>query len=169
MSIDGFIARTDGSLDWLDEFENQDGEDYGYNKFIAGIDTIVMGRVTYEQILGFGIDWPYSGYRTFVLTTDANYNIMTPDTEITDRINKNIIDNLKSAGEKDIWIAGGGKLITEFLNLGAIDEMILSVVPRILGSGIRLIPGNPGDIRFELLETETFKSGIVNLNYKRVD
>ena len=166
-TIDGFIARENGSLDWLEDMPNPEGLDYGYGDFIADIDVVVMGRTTYESILGFGVDWPYANGDSFVVTSDKNYEVKTEKTEVLNRIDTKVIDEIKSISKKNIWIIGGGKLISEFLNLNLIDEMTITIIPIILGKGIKLFPNELNESKFQLLGVESFNTGIVNLRYKR--
>ena len=166
-TIDGFIAREGGSLDWLEEMPNPEGLDYGYGDFIADIDVVVMGRTTYEEILGFGVDWPYTNCDSFVVTSDKNYKVKTDKTEVLNCIDITIIDKIKSNSKKNIWIIGGGKLISEFINLSLVDEMTLSLIPIILGKGIKLFTNNPSESNFQLLDVKSFNTGIVNLRYKK--
>jgi dihydrofolate reductase len=140
-TLDGFIAREDGSLDWL-EFPNPNDIDHGYNDFIKGIDTVIMGRKTYDEVLGFGVEWPYSNCKSYIVSRDNNYKVKTINTELVHNINNDIIKKLKAKSNKNIWLVGGGSLITQFLNESAIDEMILSIIPTILGKGINLFPNS---------------------------
>lgn len=166
-SIDGYIARENHSLDWLTEFPNPDNLDYGYDDFYNGIDIVVIGRKTYEEILGFGVDWPYSDCTSYIVTSKNDYTPKTKNTQILNEINENTINKLKSKSNKNIWIVGGGILITSFLNLNAIDEMTLSVIPIILGKGIKLFPGKTRETKFEMIKTDAFKTGIVNITYQK--
>jgi len=166
-SLDGYIAREDGSLDWLYELPNPDQEDYGYGDFLATVDTVVMGRKTYEEILGFGVEWPYSDFRTLIITSQEEYQVRTASTEAMSQLDQQGIDKLRAGSQKNIWLVGGGQIITEFLNLGAVDEMTISMVPRILGKGIQLFPGGPRETIFDLVSAVSFASGMVNLIYSR--
>jgi len=166
-TIDGFIAREDGSLDWLFEIPNPDKTDYGYNKFYSGIDVVVMGRTTYEDVLGFDVEWPYNESKTFVATSDKNYRVKTKNTEVINRIDNETISRIKAASHKNVWLVGGGKVITAFLNNETIDEMILSVIPVVLGKGIRLFPGETKETRFQLTGTKAFETGVVNLEFQK--
>jgi dihydrofolate reductase len=115
-----------------------------------------------------GIEWPYPDIKTFVVTFDRTYKTVTPNTEI---LTGDIVSSVKgiiSHQEKDIWLAGGGQLVTFFLNHGLIDRMIISVIPIILGDGIRLFPGTPRETDWILIESTAFPTGIVNLNYERI-
>jgi dihydrofolate reductase len=166
-TIDGFIARENNSLDWLTELPNPNKHDYGYNEFISTIDTVIMGRRTYEEILGFDVDWPYPHYNTFVVTSNSSFKAKTKNTNILYNIDKLSIASLKSKSKKNIWIVGGGKIITAFLNHNAVDEMLLTIIPIILGKGIRLFPDAPKETNFKLIQAESFDTGLVNLTYKK--
>lgn len=168
-TLDGFIARENGSLDWLHSFPNPVQLDYGYHDFLTTVDTIVMGRKTYEEILSFGIDWPYEEFSTYIVTSDENYTTKTNNTYTLSDMDKKAISDLKDKSEKGIWLVGGGTLITSFLNLGAIDEMTLSIIPVILGKGIRLFPNEPKEAQFKLQTNEVFKTGVVNLVYTKME
>jgi len=180
-TLDGFIARENGSLDWLpgsgdtgQDLPDQEKQlpeskmdDGGYSKFLAGIDVIIIGRKTYEEILGFGIEWPYGDFQTYIVTSDANYKTKTDNTFTINELNKKVIDKIKMVSQKSIWLMGGGQLITQFLNYNSIDEMTLTLISIILGQGIRLFPGEPKETKFQLIKTESFASGMVNLTYRK--
>ena len=166
-TIDGFIAREDGSLVWLEELPNPNQIDYGYSDFYATIDKVVIGRKTYEEVLGFGVDWPYEDCTTYMVTSKEDYQPKTNNTEVIHKVDQDTINRIKSAGEKDVWVIGGGLIITEFLYLGAIDKMILCVIPTILGSGIPLFPNHPKETKFNLVKAEPFETGAVILTYKK--
>ena len=169
-SLDGFIARSSGDVDWLFQDQNQD---YGYDSLIAGTDTVVMGRRTYEQILTFG-DYPYHGMSGYVFSTtrsgerDANVEFVSGDVA-------RFIAGLKAGlnagpgenSEKNIWLVGGGKLNQAFLEQGLIDEFILSVHPVILGEGIPLFQGKSPSQELSFRHCQSFENGLVQLTYAR--
>lgn len=167
-SLDGFIARENGSLDWLLELPNPTQLDHGYNDFMKDIDLIIMGRKTYDEVLGFGIEWPYSNCKTYVVTKDENYEVKTVHTFLLHKINGTIINELKAESRKNIWLVGGGELITQFLNENAIDDITLCMIPIILGKGIRLFPDQPKETNFEFVGNIAFETGIVNITYKKI-
>lgn len=167
-SLDGFIARPDGSLDWLEGLPNPNKVDHCYGAFLQTIDTVVMGRSTYEAILGFGIEWPYKEFDSNVITSNPEYQVTTERTEVLEKINPITINHLRSNSQQNIWVIGGGKVITAFLNHDGIDEMILSVIPVVLGDGIRLFPDSPKESMFSLDDTTSFETGVVNLSYRRI-
>ena len=166
-SLDGYIARENGSLDWLVNIPNPSQTDHGYNEMIESTDVIVMGRKTYDGVLGFGIEWPYEKCKTFVLSGKPDFVPSTANTFVLNNIESGTIDFLRTQSSKNIWLAGGGSLVTQFLNLGAIDEMTISIVPIILGKGIRLFPATPIETQFKTVKTELFDTGIVNLVYSK--
>jgi len=166
-TIDGFIARENGSLDWLFSLPNPNNIDHGYNAFIDSIDVIIMGSKTYDEVLGFGVEWPYKDQKTYILTSNKSYKIKTENTFIVDSIDINLIEKLKHESQKNIWLLGGGNVITQFLNLGAIDEMTISIIPIILGRGLSLFPNHPSEANFELGSSVVFETGVVNLMYKK--
>lgn len=166
-SLDGYIARKDGSLDWLDGLPNPKKIDYGYHKFYQSVDTVIMGRITYEEILGFGVEWPYAGCKTWVVTQNPTLKTPTVDTKRVTGNFKQEVDKLKKQPGKDIWLVGGGQLITTFLNADLIDEMILFITPVILGEGIPLFPGQIGEKSFELSGAQSYETGMASLTYRR--
>ncbi len=168
-SLDGFIARPDGALDWLTSIPNPAIGDYGYTELLTSIGATIIGRLTYDQIIGFGIDWPYTGMKTYVVTKNKELEIKSPDTVLlTDNI-KAFVVSLKAKSQKDIWLVGGGKLVTAFINQGLIDKMILTIIPKTIGEGIPLFAGKPKERTWRLIESKTFDTGVVNLVYEKID
>lgn len=165
-SLDGYIARTDGSLDWLDDIPNPDQLDYGYYKFYDSIDTLLMGRKTYEEVLGFDVAWPYPDKKTFIVTTKP-VAVKTENTYLLEEGFEQNVKKLMQKDGKDIWVVGGGVLISSMLDMGLIDEMLITITPVILGEGIPLFPNAPKETKLELIHTETFKTGFVNLTYQK--
>jgi dihydrofolate reductase len=158
-SLDGFIARKDGSIDWFTKYESTD-EDYGYNAFLEGIDALLMGRKTYEQILGFR-EWPYDGKQCFVFSKES---INDPRvTAVPEPVP--FTRALKEKDGKNIWLVGGGQAIALLLVHGLIDELILTIIPVILGGGIRLFPSGDSGITCTLRGEKTFSSGLVQVHY----
>jgi len=165
-SLDGYIARADGGLDWLDEIPNPGREDHGYHDLLASTGSILVGRTTYEKILGFGIDWPYPDHRTYVVSRAPDYPVSTPHTRV---LSSNLIDAvhaLKREENKDIWLMGGGILVSSLLGMGAIDYMIISIVPTILGKGIPLFPEGTRESRWRTVGIHHYPTGIVGIKYE---
>ncbi len=169
-SLDGYIARPDGNVDWLDEVAapaDSPEEDFGYAEFIAGIGTVLMGRVTYEQILTFGVEYPYPGTAGYVFSRtragEGDENVEFVDGADIPRF----VAQLKAASDKHVWLIGGGLLIREFLRLDLIDRFIVTLMPVILGEGIPLFPPTTPQIGLELVENLAFPGGMVQLTYLR--
>ena len=166
-SLDGFIAKPDGNIDWLTSVPNPDTGDYGYAALLDRIGTLIMGRKTYEEVLGFDMEWPYKGYDVYVVTTDKNLEIKSPSTyPLTDNL-REFVTRLKRNNPKDIWLVGGGQLVTAFINQGLLDKMIISIVPKIIGGGIPLFPVGTLETEWKLVNTQAFSTGLVNLTYNR--
>lgn len=166
-TIDGYIANKNGNLDWLHNMPNPQKVDFGYDDFISGIDTLVMGRKTYETILAFDVAWPYNHCKTYVLSHKNDLNLSSPQTQLLNNLDALTIAQLKNDAKKGIWLVGGGQLISRFIELGQIDEMILSIVPKLIGEGIPLFPPTQSEHDFVLTRTESFENGLVNLHYKK--
>lgn len=169
-SLDGYIARPDGNIDWLTSVPYpKDGSDYGYSELMARTGTIIMGRKTYEEILGFDFDWSYTGYATFIVTSNEKLEIQTPDTSLLTGSFNDFIETRKQQSDKDIWLMGGGELIKAFMAEGLIDTMIISIIPKIIGDGIPLFVKGITEGEWTLKNTEQFETGLVNLTYDSME
>jgi len=162
MSLDGCIARPDGDIGWLSQVE-QPGEDYGYNEFIKSVDTVIVGRKTYEKVLSFGIPFPHADKECFVITRHQRQ----PESNITFYTKglDELIAQLKNNLGKNIFVDGGAEIVNEMLRLHLIDEFIISVIPVILGSGIRLFNDERPELKVQQTSVKTFFSGLVQLHY----
>ncbi len=161
-SLDGYIARQDGALDWLPA---NGGEPHGYDKFIAGVDAIVIGRMTYETVLSFG-GWAYGKKQVIVLSTKMS-ELKAPKGAVCDLMAgspQEIVDRLAKRGINHLYI-DGGKTIQGFLEAGLIQRMIITRIPVLLGSGIPLFGPLSRDVRFEHVKTRSFASGMVQSEY----
>jgi dihydrofolate reductase len=164
-SIDGFIARKDNSLDWLDCVEDG-SEDYGFNDFLNSIDGVILGRKTYHvAATAYGTSkWPYSGKRLIVLSSTLEKII--PEARLYSGDLAILVTQLQAEGMQHIWI-DGGITISQFLRLNLVDEIILSVIPILLGEGITLF-----DIKKELpcrlISAQSYPSGLVQTHYELV-
>jgi dihydrofolate reductase len=162
MSLDGYIAKEDGSVDWLENTGN--GMEAGYLEFYNIIDTIVMGRKTYDQILTFG-EWGYKGKNTYVLTTDVNKETENLSIEFRNDEIEDIALELKEKSESNIWLLGGAEIINAFLEKDLIDEYRITLIPAIIGSGVRLFTADTEKCLD--LDKVTEYGGIVELKYKK--
>lgn len=163
VSIDGYIARKDGGLDWL-EYGHTGDEDYGFKKFINSIDALILGRNTYEVVCAFG-EWPYKGKRVIVLSDTLKE--VREEAELFCGQLTNLVSMLHSKGIKHVWI-DGGITVSKFLELGLVDEITISVIATILGSGIPLFNVMNREHRCRLLSTQSYPSGLVQLKYEVV-
>jgi dihydrofolate reductase len=174
-TLDGYIAESDDTLDWLLKYEghfegaDSDVKQAGYEAFYEGIGAMVMGSVTYEWVLAHGGDWPYAGKPTWVL---SSRELDRPegegvDVRIVDAQVPELIEEMRAAaGELDLWIVGGGNVASQFADHGLLDRVEVTVVPVVLGDGKplfdRRLPGGP----MQLLEARTHSSGMVGLTYE---
>jgi dihydrofolate reductase len=164
MSLDGYIARNDGDISWLNIVEEL-GEDYGYAAFIESIDTVILGRKTYEKVLSFGIDFPHKDKQCYVITSDRkpgqeNIVFYTGDLSV-------LLSKLRQEVGKNIFIDGGAQLVNSLMQLDAIDEYIISLIPVLLGKGIQLFQPARSEQRLRLINSVKFRSGLVQLHYLR--
>ena len=162
-SLDGYIARDDGDIDWLSMVESQD-EDYGYKDFLKSVDTVIMGRRTYDQVLTFG-DFPYQDKKCYVISRTAR-----PKEEYVEFYSGDLCKLISEIRQKDglnIWLVGGGEIISEFLNKNLIDTYIISILPILLGKGIPLFRSGIQEIRLRLHRNVAYPSGLVQLSYER--
>ena len=162
-SLDGYIARPDDSIDWLeDKAYAIEGEDYGYSEFIQTIDTTLMGHSTYKVILGFDTPFPLPTETNFVFSRSAGHT----DTAQVKFINTDavaFVQELKQQQGKAIWLMGGGQLNTLLLNARLIDEIILTYIPIVLGAGIPLFAAGAQETRLNVSSSKTYPNGFVQV------
>ena len=165
-SLDGYIARKDGSIDWLMELPNPDNSDYGFSDFLKRIDGLVMGRNTFELVLKFG-QWPYTK-PVFVLSRTMSElpEDVRKQAQLIHGELKTLVDELKTRGFENLYI-DGGKTIQSFLRQDLIDEIIITRIPIILGSGIPLFEEMDLELRFEHVQTEVLNKALVKSSYLR--
>ena len=163
-SLDGFIARPDGGLDWLPQ-PVEGGEDYGYGEFFASIDAIVMGRNTFDTVLSFG-QWPYADKRMWVLSSRelALPAFVPPTVTRWSDSPASLVDELTAQGVRKVYV-DGGKTIQSFLQANLLDEITITTIPVLIGQGIPLFGPLEADVELELLESRAFKDGLVQSCY----
>jgi dihydrofolate reductase len=166
-SLDGYIADKNGGIDWLHSIPNPDNDDMGYLKFINGIDALVMGRTTFETVIGFDVPWPYSK-PVFVLSNKLKE---IPESHkdkafLVKGTLREILDQIHRKGYSRLYI-DGGTTIRNFLKEDLIDEMILTTIPILLGGGSSLFGELPNELTFELNGTKTFLNQISQKYYIR--
>ncbi|MFF1573742.1 dihydrofolate reductase family protein [Leifsonia sp. NPDC058292] len=165
-SIDGFIADSDDRIDWLLQF-GFEAYDEHYQRFLSGIGAIVMGAATYDFLLGDeNLEWPYAGIPTWVVThrdlpvvagADITFfagDIGTLDTELR-----------AAAGDRDVWVVGGGSVAAQFADAGLLDQLHVTIMPILVGSGKPLLPVGQASPPLELLRTTPFAGGAVEHVY----
>lgn len=160
MSLDGFIARVDGSVDFLKPYENS-GEDYGYKKFYNSVGTIIIGNTTYEQFKE-----AYTGKDCYVFSRKKNKNKEVNITYVNEDV-KEFLKKLKLKDNKNIWIVGGADIVNQFLKYNLIDKFMIFIVPIFLGNGIPLFKSINSENQLKLLKVKTYDLGMVELNYER--
>lgn len=166
LSLDGYIADEKGGIDWLGGQESDAPEDDSYHDFIAGIDTVIMGHTTYQQIvteLSPEI-WPYKGLETFVLTRQPQQN--ASQVTFVNQPADHLVETLKQEHGRSIWICGGANVVTQLLKKDMIDEFHLTIIPTLLGGGTRLFAGHGTEIPLRLLSSSS-KNGMVSCIYRR--
>ena len=166
VSLDGYIAHSDGNIEWLDSVARPD-EDYGYAAFIETIDTVIMGRKTYEKVLSFGGDFPHAGRDCYVLSRteralDGQVRFFSGPVE-------ELLNQLRSRPGKDIFIDGGSEAIDQFREKGLIDSYTVSILPILLGEGIPLFKESKKELPLKLVKAIPFDSGLVQLTYEPID
>lgn len=168
-SLDGFIAKEDGDIEWLHNSghgEVNKGEDFGYQAFMSSIDALVIGRNTYEKVLSFGGDWPYGKKPIFVLSTKA---VKIPDA-ISETVSslsgspQKIVEKLEQLGHHHLYL-DGGLTIQRFLEAGLVDELTITKIPILIGKGIPLFGPLSKDVKLTHLETKSWGNGFVQSRY----
>ena len=160
VSLDGYIARLDGAIDWL-SLVQKEGEDYGYQAFASSVDVLVMGRKTYDTARGFD-SWPYGGKRCIVLTHRPQAPLHNE--EFFTGSPSALIERLSAEGARNIYV-DGGVVIQQFLAAGLINELTLSVIPVLLGGGVRLFGEAGPEQRVTLNQVRSWPTGLVQLHY----
>jgi dihydrofolate reductase len=163
-SADGYIARPDGDLEWLTSRPAPEGF-YGMNAFMKSIDTLLLGRKTYEVSLSIGGKFD-SKTRTIVFSHHPAPPDAPSGVEFVNGAIGPIVSGLREQPGKDIWLMGGGELIASFLDEKAIDEFVISVIPVFIGDGIPLIARRHRHTRMDLQSVERFDDGLVQLHYR---
>jgi dihydrofolate reductase len=162
-SLDGYIARPDGGLDWL---PGDEVEPHGYEEFIASVDALVMGRNTYETVLGFGV-WPYGKTPVIVLSSTMT-DPKAPEGAVCEAMSgapEEIVARLGERGLHNLYV-DGGVTIQRFLEAGLIGRLIVTRIPVLLGSGIPLFGPLSRDLKLEHVSTRAFASGLVQSEYR---
>ena len=167
-SLDGYIADKEGKIDWLHSIPNPENNDMGYSRFMEGIDTLVMGRITFETVLSFGIDWPYQK-PVFVLSR----KLKEIPPQLADKVFllhgevKEVLKTIRARGHQELYI-DGGKTIQAFLEADLIDEITITIIPIILGEGTPLFNKIAHPLNFRGIDCKRYLNTIIQTTYKRV-
>ena len=166
-SLDGYIADKEEKIDWLNSIPNPENDDMGYNQFISTVDAIVMGRTTFETILGFDINWPYQ-IPVFVLsrTIDSIPEILVNKVEIIKGSLNEILKNIHDRGFINLYI-DGGTTIQGFLKEDLIDELTITTIPILLGGGISLFGTLDRPLAFQHTKSSRYLDCIIQNEYQR--
>ncbi len=163
-SVDGYIAKPNDDLSFLGLVE-QAGEDYGYSAFMQTIDTVIIGRKTYDWVMKQVPEFPHAHLNTYVITRNPlpnQGNIQFYNGEITE-----LVAQLKTQYGKNIFCDGGAEIVQLLLKADLIDELIISIIPVLVGDGIRLFKDGRPELNIELINVKHFVKGLVQLHYKR--
>ena len=166
MSLDGYIAKPQDDLSFLSIVEKE-GEDYGYADFMSTIDTVILGRKTYDWVMNHVVEFPHSDLHSYIITRNSKPTIgktVFYSGDLTDLVKK-----LKSEKGKHIFCDGGAEIVNEFLKNDLLDEIIISIIPILVGNGIRLFNEGRPEQKLKLANVKTFDTGLTQLHYKRSD
>jgi dihydrofolate reductase len=164
MSLDGYIAGPGDDISFLSRVERE-GEDYGYSGFLNTVDTIILGRRTYEKVKDIGFGYP-NDKEVYIIT----HNIGSEDTTLKYYSGplKTLISDLRLKPGRRIFCDGGSDVLNQLLQDNLIDEFIISIIPVVLGEGIRLFRDGRPELDLKLVSTRDFDSGLVQLHYARI-
>ena len=161
-SLDGYIAAENDNIDFLNSVAVE-GEDYGYGNFISTIDTVIVGRKTYDKVLSMGYEFPHADKESYIITRtpkDSIGNIHFYNNSIVELVN-----NLKNKAGKNIFCDGGAEIVNLLLKDKLFDEMYISIIPCLLGAGTKLFKENNIESQLKLISSKSFESGLVQLHY----
>jgi dihydrofolate reductase len=161
-SLDGYIAKPGNDLTFLDIVQ-KGGEDYGYKNFVDTVDTVILGRRTYDWVLNSGFEFPHQDKACYVITSrhlPPEGNIVFYNGDLT-----SLVNHLKATDGKNIFCDGGSEIVNQLLKDKLFDEMIISVIPVLVGDGVRLFKDPIPEQRLELRSVKHFDTGLVQLHY----
>ncbi|MCF7825528.1 MAG: dihydrofolate reductase family protein [Candidatus Marinimicrobia bacterium] len=168
-SLDGFIADENGGVGWLNDLPTPEDskEDYGYSVLIHSVDRLVMGRTTFNQVLGFG-SWPYGALPVTVLSHEAPPENIPEDAIVSfaEGSPETLVKQFKSEGDKHIYL-DGGNVVQQFLKDGLVDEIILTQVPVLLGKGISLFKEPLNEAVWQVERVSSYSNGFVQTQFKK--
>lgn len=163
-SLDGYIAKPNDDLSFL-SIVKQDDEDYGYTDFVKSVDTVILGRKTYDWVITQIHEFPHTDKNSFIITRTARPSI--GKTIFYTGNLKNLVATLKAQQGKNIFIDGGAEIVNELLKEDLIDEFIISLIPILVGNGKKLFKDGRPELKLQLFSVKQFDKGLVQLYYKR--
>ena len=162
MSLDGYIASPDNGLEFLSMVEEKD-QDYSYKDFVNTVDTVIVGRKSYEKVLSMGMEYPLSNKDLYIMTRTPRPAVGS--TKFYTGNLKELVLNLKSQKGKSIYVDGGAEIANEMMMDNLIDEFYISVIPILLGNGISLFNNSRPQLPLKLVSTKSYNKGLVQLHY----
>lgn len=165
-SLDGFIARPDGDVAWLDDYEPPgENDDAGYDELFSSVDALVLGRGTFEKVLTF--EWPYGAKPIIVLSSTLSHipEKLKDSVRIASSTPSEVLEKMAAEGYQHIYL-DGGQVIQSFLREGLVDDLTLTIIPVLLGEGIPLFGRLEKDIQLKLLESRSWENGFVQTKYQ---
>ena len=162
MSLDGYIATQDNGLEFLSIVEEKD-QDYSYTDFVNTVDTVIVGRKSYDKVLSMGLEYPHTNKKLYIITRTPKPEVGS--TKFYSGSLKELVLELKSKKGKSIYVDGGAEVANELLNDNLIDEFYISIVPSLLGNGISLFKNNRPGLKLKLISTKSYNKGLVQLHY----
>ncbi len=162
-SLDGYIAKPNNDLSFLSIVEHE-GQDYGYADFIHSVDTVIVGRKTYDWVIGQGYEFPHSDKESYVITRQARPNNGSINFYNGDL--KSLVTELKNKEGKNIFCDGGSEILNQLLTDKLFDELILSIIPIIVGNGTKLFKEGIPEQKLKLKSVNHFEKGLVQLHYE---
>ena len=167
-SIDGYIAYTDGGLEWLSQYPITPEFNYGYDSFYKSVDSVILGGKSYRAILNMDFVYPYKDKKSYIISKNMKDSNNTDNIHfITDDV-VNVVKKLKQEPGKDIWLVGGGEIIALLLDYDLVDEMTITYIPTMLGDGIPLFPKFSKESKWNLRNSQSYKNGVLSIEYQRV-
>jgi dihydrofolate reductase len=164
-SVDGYIAKDKDDLSFLDRVQ-QAGEDYGYAAFIKTVDTVIVGRKTYDKVIAMGHEFPHADKDTYIITRTPRPAMGSVKFYTGDL--KSLVEKLKSQPGGTLFCDGGAEVVRELMVHELIDEFIISLIPVVVGSGTKLFRDGIPEQDLELVSIKSFETGLVQLHYKRI-
>ncbi len=166
MSLDGYIAKPNDDIGFLSIVE-QEGQDYGYTDFLKMVDTVIVGRKTYNKVIAMGFDFPHTDKDSYVITRTPRPAIGSVKFYTGDLTS--LVQELKSKTGKNIYCDGGAEIVNELLKQDLIDEFIISIIPILVGNGTKLFKDGRPEQQLKLISVKSFEKGLTQLHYQRIN